>query len=415
METTTRKHVLMYLGNNPYPHDSRVPPEALALIKAGFDVSVISPRAKGQSFFEVVDGVNSYRYPAPPELESVLGYFMEYAVSFIGTLIYTIYILFRHGFDVIHAHNPPDIYVLIAMLFQPFNKRFVFDHHDLSVDLYAARSGGKGNPVIMSILNWFEKRTCKAADMVITTNGSYKRLNIERHHISEEKVKIVRNGANLKRLQIVERHPDLVKMDKTILGFVGGMGKQDGVEYLIKAVDYLRHNLKRTDFYCVLVGNGGEFETLQHMVKDLNLDEYVEFVGVQDGFALNQYYSSMDICIDPDPSNSFNNHSTMIKMMEYMAFCKPIVAFDLPEHRVSAQDAAIYIPDNDWAEMAKAIAHLMDNPDLQKEMGEYGRNRVLNALTWEHSARKLIEAYQYLFPTVAMPISMNKIADQSVS
>ncbi|MEM7333409.1 MAG: glycosyltransferase family 4 protein [Chloroflexota bacterium] len=415
METTTRKHIVMFLGNNPYPHDTRVHPEALALVKAGFEVSVISPKAQGQPFIEELEGVKAYRYPAPPELESVFGYFLEYAISFIGTFIYTLYILFRHGFDVMHAHNPPDIFVLIGMLFKPFKKRYVFDHHDLSVDLYSARSDGNGNPAIMSILNWFEKRTCQTADMIITTNGSYKRLNIERHQVAEEKIKIVRNGANLNRLKIVEKHPDLAKMDKTILGFVGGMGKQDGVEYLIKAIDYLRHNLKRTDFYCVLVGGGGEFDTLQQMVVDHNLCEFVEFVGVLDGFDLNQYYSSMDICIDPDPTNSFNNHSTMIKMMEYMAFGKPIVAFDLHEHRVSAEDAAMYIPDNDWAEMAKAITHLIDHPELQKEMGEYGRNRVLNSLTWEHSGLKLIEAYQYLFPHVPMSVSFsNKMADQSV-
>ena len=414
MESMTSKHILMFLGNNPYPLDTRVHPEALALVKAGFDVSVISPKAQGQSYFEELEGVKAYRYPAAPEFESVFGYLIEYGVSFIGTLIYTFYILFRHGFDVIHAHNPPDIFVLIAYLFKPLNKRFVFDHHDLSVDLYDARSGGNGNPLIKSVLNWFEKRTCQLADLIITTNGSYKRLNVERHHVSEGKVKIVRNGANLNRLQIVEKHPDFAKMNKTILGFVGGMGKQDGVDYLIKAVNYLRHNLKRTDFYCVLVGGGAEEQTLKQLVQEYELDEFVEFVGVLGGFDLCQYYSSMDICIDPDPLNSFNNHSTMIKMMEYMAFGKPIVAFDLHEHRVSAQDAAIYVPDNDWSEMAKVIEHLMDNPELQEKMGKYGRNRVLNSLTWEHSGAKLIEAYQYLFPNVPLPVNMSQMIDQSL-
>lgn len=398
MGTVNGKHVLMYLGNNPYPHDARVHPEALALQEVGFEVTVISPKLREQPFHEFVDGVRAYRYPAPPEIESVLGYGLEYGMAFIGTFIWTIYILFRHGFDVVHAHNPPDIFVLIAFLLKPFNKRFVFDHHDLSADLYAARSEGNPNQLILKTLEWFERMTCKTADLIITTNGSYKRLNIERHGVDPNKVKIVRNGANLQRLHIVERDPFLKSLDKTIIGFVGGIGKQDGVEYLLYMIDYLLRELKRDDFYCVIVGDGAEMNSMIQLTSELKLDDYVCFAGVQDGFALNQYYSSIDICIDPDPYNPFNNHSTMVKMMEYMAFRKPIVAFDLHEHRVTAEEAAIYIPDNDFKEMARAVERLMDDPELRETMGNYGRNRVEQALTWKHSGEKLVEAYTYLFP-----------------
>lgn len=398
MAANNGKHVLMYLGNNPYPHDARVHPEAQALLKDGYQVTVVSPKLWEQPFYEVIEGVRAYRYPAPPEIESVLGYGLEYAVSFIGTLFWTLYILFRHGFDVIHAHNPPDIFVLIAILFKPLNKQFVFDHHDLSADLYSARCDGEPNGAILKTLQWLESATCHTADLIITTNGSYKRLNIERHGVDPNKVKVVRNGANLKRLQIVEPDPFLKSLNKTIIGFVGGMGKQDGVEYLLYMIDHLLHELKRDDFYCVIVGDGGEMDNLVQLANELDLDDFVCFTGVQDGFALNRYYSSMDICIDPDPYNPFNNHSTMVKMMEYMAFRKPIVAFDLHEHRVTAEKAAVYIPDNDYVEMAKTVVRLMDDPELREEMGNYGRLRIENALTWAHSGQKLLEAYDYLHP-----------------
>lgn len=414
MEMFNGKKVLMFLGNNPYPHDARVHPEAMALKKDGYEVTVISPKLRQQPYFERVEGIRAYRYPAPPEIDSVIGYGLEYGVSFLGTLFWTIFVFLRHGFDVIHAHNPPDIFVLIALIFKPIGKKFVFDHHDLSADLYMAKSDGAPNSLILKTLVWFEMMSCKVADLIITTNGSYRRLNIERHGISPEKVKIVRNGANLRRLKIVDPDPRLKQAGKKILGFVGSMGKQDGVEYLLYAVEHLYKKLNRDDFYCIIVGDGGEFENLVALTHALGLETLVTFTGVQDGFELNQSYSTMDICIDPDPYNPFNNHSTMVKMMEYMAFHKPIVAFDLHEHRVTADQAAIYVPGNDFIKMAEVIEQLMDDPELCRKMGEYGRNRIDNALTWAHSQKKLVEAYQYLFPQFKEAKQSSQMADNLV-
>lgn len=414
MEAKIGKHILMYLGNNPYPHDTRVHPEAVILAKAGYDVTVVSPKAGGQSFYEMSEGVRAYRYPAPPEIESVLGYFLEYATALIGTFLITLYVLFRHGFDVMHAHNPPDIFVLIAVLFKPLRKKFVFDHHDLSVDLYQARSGGDGNKILAGILGFFEKWTCQTADLIITTNGSYKRLDMERHGVAETRVKVVRNGANLQRLKIVESRPELQAKNKMILGFVGGMGPQDGVDNMLKSLNHLHYTLGRDDFFAVIVGDGGEFDELVALSEKLGMQEFVDFVGVQDGHALNQYYSSIDIGIEPTASNPFNNNSTMIKVMEYMAFAKPIVAFDLPEHHVTAQEAAIYVADNNVHEMAVQIARLMDDAALRKEMGDYGRKRVESKLTWQHSGQKLLEAYQTIFPKEKLPSYIPQTADQAM-
>lgn len=398
MEAKIGKHILMYLGNNPYPNDTRVRPEAVSLAKAGYTVSVISPKRWDQSFFEEREGVKAYRYPAPPELDSVLGYGLEYGLTLFFTFLFTLYIFFRHGFDVIHAHNPPDIFVLLAFIFKQLGKKFVFDHHDLSVDLYRARTDGNGSKWIINTLTWFEKMTCRTADLIITTNQSYKRLDAERHNIPPERIKVVRNGVNLKRLRMVEPLPRLAAMDRTIIGFVGSMGPQDGVDNMLRVLNHLRYTLGRDDFYAVLVGEGSELEMLQTMAEKLGLSDLVAFVGKQRGESLNAYYSSMDIGIEPTEANSFNNHSTMIKVMEYMAFRIPLVAFDLPEHRVTAKEAAVYTPDHDLHDMALQIANLMDDPTRREQMGNYGRQRVMEKLTWQHSAKKLLKAYDLVFP-----------------
>jgi glycosyltransferase involved in cell wall biosynthesis len=82
--------------------------------------------------------------------------------------------------------------------------------------------------------------------------------------------------------------------------------------------------------------------------------------------------------------------------MEYMASAKPIVTFDLKETRFSARNAAIYVKPNNEAQFAEAIAHLMDQPELQKEMGIYGRRRVEDELQWARVGENLLTAYETL-------------------
>ena len=399
MKKQVGKRILMLLGNNPFPQDVRVYPEAIALVEAGYAVTVIAQRGKEQPFHDVVDGVNVWRYPAPPDSSSLVSYIFEFGYSLIAAFILSLVVSLRNGFDVIHAHNPPDTYVLIALFYKPFGKQFVFDHHDLSPDVYMARSGGNGNKLVYKTLRWFERLTCRVADHIIATNESYKRIEIERANISGDKITVVRNGPNLNRMKHVEPIQKYREMNKTILGYVGLMGVQDGLDYLLRSLAHLRYDLQRDDFHCILIGGGGELESLKKLTSTLKLDDHVEFVGFQIGDDLNRHLSSADICLDPDPANEFNDHSTMIKMAEYMTFAKPIVAFDLTEHQYTAQSAATYVADNDEMAFAQAIAELMDDPERCAAMGKFGRQRVENELAWKHSVKQLVRAYQIILPS----------------
>jgi glycosyltransferase involved in cell wall biosynthesis len=181
------------------------------------------------------------------------------------------------------------------------------------------------------------------------------------------------------------------------------MGFQDGVDYLLRALHHLLHTLGRTDFYCVLMGDGDAFESLRKLTEQLCLEEHVLFTGLVHGDELCRYLAAMDICVDPDPANPYNNRSTMIKMMEYMAFAKPIVAFDLPEHRVTAQQAAVYVTPNSERAFAKAVAQLMDDAARRKVMGAFGRSRIEKKLAWRYSASHLLDAYRKVLPKSAVP------------
>lgn len=394
MKPTAPKRVLMLLENYPFPNDGRVRREALALTEAGYQVTVISQRKPPQLWYELYQGVHAYRYPAPPSLDGFAGYMVEYGYSMAAAFVLSLLVLLRHGFDVIHTHNPPDFFVAITMFYRLFGKKFIYDHHDLAPDMYLALYGDNGHRFIYHILRFFERLSLRQADHIIATNQSYKRLEMERGNISEAQITVVRNGPNLTRTRLVE--PDAALQDKanTIIGYVGDMGRHDGVDYLLRALHHVVFDLGRTDFYCVIIGVGNAWADLKAQAVALELTPYVWFTGWVSDQDLLRYLSTADICVDPDPKNSFTDRSTMIKMTEYMALGKPIVAFDLTEHRASAQEACLYARPNDELDFARKLVELMDAPCRRETMGQFGRRRVITELAWHHAIPNLLSAYE---------------------
>lgn len=388
------KRVLMLLENSTIPNDSRVFAEATELTRAGYQVTVISPAASGQPLSEVLDGVRTYRFPLRPSGNGLLGYLWEYGYAMAATFVISLVLFARDGFDVVHANNPPDTFVFIAAFYKLFGVRFVFDHHDLSPEMYYARFGGRGRPLIYRVLVLLERLSCRLADHVIATNESYKAIEMQRSHVPEQRITVVRNGPDLSRVRLVEPDPGLRQRGRTVIGYMGAMGVQDGVDYLLRALWHLVHDLRRTDFFCVLIGPEDPAVGLNALTIELGLEEYVWRTGYIPYADLLRYLSTADICVDPDPSNPFNDRCTMTKMMVYMALGKPIVAFDLPEHRFTAQQAASYVKPNDELEFARGLVELMDDAERRQAMGSFGRQRVESALAWSYSVPPLLEVYR---------------------
>jgi glycosyltransferase involved in cell wall biosynthesis len=404
---------VVMLVENLFPTDPRVFNEASTLSLAGYRVSVIALRRKGERAVEDVSGIRVYRIPRLSlfkkswavgmrgvdkrlhQLRAAVGYICEY-IYFTGACLgTTIYIAVREGCDVIHAHNPPDTLVVVGLFHKLFGRKYVFDCHDLSPELYRSRFGVDSGPILRATM--FVERLCwKVADHVVATNESYKQIAVCRGGIPAEKVTVVRNGPDLKRIRQVAPDEALLAMDKSIFVYVGAMNPQDGVDYLLRALKYLRDELGRRDFYCVIVGIGDSFEDLKTLALALKLEENVLFTGFVSDEELVRYLSTADICLDPNPSNPLNDVSTWIKVMEYMAMAKPTVSFDLKETRVTAAGAALYARPNSEADFATQIVTLMDSPELRLQMGTVGRLRIERELSWNVVCENLLRAYRQL-------------------
>lgn len=368
--------------------------EATTLARAGYAVSVICPTGKGfEADYEEIDGIAVYRHPLPPEKSSSAGYLKEY----YSALRWEFKLAKRAwkkqgGFDVIHICNPPDLLFLVALRYKLFRGvRVIFDQHDLNPELYEAKFGRRD--FFYYGLRWAEKLTFKTADAVISTNESYRQIALQRGGKSPDRVFIVRSGPDLSRFAETGPNPAYRGGKRYLVGYVGVMGEQEGIDLLIAAVRHLVRERQRSDIRFMLIGGGPAVPALKELVDRFGLAEYIEFTGRIPDAELVERLSSCDLCVNPDPKTPFNDCSTMNKILEYMALSKPIVQFDLTEGRRSAGTASEYAKPNDPLDFARLIVELLDDPEKRQSMGKTGRRLMSESLEWRHQASKLLQAY----------------------
>jgi glycosyltransferase involved in cell wall biosynthesis len=390
------KKILIIVENIPVPFDTRVWKEATSLQTAGYDVTVLCPRAKGCSApYELLENVHIYRHPTAKEGNSPFGYLFEYGYALFWEFFYTVWIFLRRGFQVIQGCNPPDDIFLVALPFKLFGVKYIFDHHDASPELYLSKYEKKGAFYRIQVL--LEKLTYRTSDVVMATNGSYKELAVNRGGLAREDVFVVRNGPDLQTFKAVPPNPALKYGKPFLVGYVGTMSIQEGLDILLDVALHIK-NLGRTDIHFTCVGGGPGLPVLRKMLVDKNLQDMVNFTGRVSDEDLLEILSTADVCVNPDKPCEMNDISTMIKIMEYMALGKPIVQFDLKEGRFSAQDAALYSDvNNQVPDFANNILWLVDHPDERNRMGKFGRNRVENELAWKYSVEGLLAAYARAF------------------
>ena len=393
MTSLVGKKVCIVVENLPVPFDRRVWQEATTLKEAGMVVSIISPKTeKYRASYELLDGIHIYRHPLPAEADGAVGYLFEYSAAVFWQLLLSVKVLFNHGFDVIHGCNPPDLVFILAWIYRPFGKKYVFDHHDINPELFIAKFGKTG--FFYRLICWLERLTFKSAHVCIATNESYKQIAIERGGKKSEDVHIVRSGPNLQRLQIKEPVKRYKYGKSFMVGYVGVMGKQEGVDGLLRSIDYVVNTKQRTDIHFCIVGSGTEIDALKELATELGVDEYVSFEGRVPDEVLTDILNTADVCVNPDVVNEMNTKSTMNKIMEYMALGKPIVQYEMKEGRFSAQEASLYARANDFKDFAELVLSLLEDPEKRRSMGDFGRSRVTEKLSWEHEGPKLIKAYE---------------------
>lgn len=391
------RRILIVVENLPVPLDRRVWVESLSLKDAGYEVSVICPMGRGwDKSYEEIEGIHIYRYPEPVEAHAG-------AVAYAREYLYSVWQWFRlartvrreRGFDVIQGCNPPDLIFLLAWWYRLRGVRYMFDHHDVCPELFEAKFDKKG--LLYKIMLCWERITFATADVSIATNESFKKIAVTRGKMAPEDVFIVRSAPKVDKFLPGPGDPSYRKGAKTLMGYVGVIGQQEGMDLLTEATDHLIHKLGHEDVHFVIVGFGPHLEEVKRDVAEHGLSEYFTFTGALYDTELLKALNEMDIGVSPDPHNAMNDISTMNKVMEYMTLERPLVQFDLTEGRASAGEASLYARHNDPIDFAEKLAELIESPEKRAKMGKLGRERVLSHLSWEHSVPHLLAAYDRIF------------------
>ena len=396
-----RSRVLILVENLPSPFDRRVWQEATTLVANGYQVTIICPTGPGcEAYEETISGIRILRYDLPIEASGAVGYLREYSAALWHTLRLAWREHRRAGFDIVHACNPPDLLFLIAVFFKWYaGARFIFDHHDINPELYEAKFHRRD--FFYRLLLWFEHWTFRSADISIATNESYRQIALSRGGMPGDRVFVVRSGPSLERMRLQPPRPELRCGRRYLVGYVGVMGTQEGIDLLLRAVHHIVYNRGRSDVHFGLVGGGSSLAAMQALARELGVAEYVRFTGRAPDEQMLAMLNTADVCVNPDVANEMNDKSTMNKIMEYMALGKPIVQFDLTEGRFSAQQASLYARQNDPLDLGDKLLELLDDPQLREQMGAIGRRRVVDDLQWSHEAPKLLAAYHAL---LALPV-----------
>lgn len=394
------RRILIVVENLPVPLDRRVWLEATTLVQSGYHVSVICPMGRGwNAAYEQIEGVHIYRHPEPPEAHSgAVAYAREYLHAIRHWFRLARVVRREQGFDVIHGCNPPDLIFMLALRYRLAGVRYLFDHHDVCPELFEAKFGKRG--LLWWAMRLFERLTFAVADVSISTNESFRQIAVQRGGMAPEDVFTVRSAPRIDRFQPGPGDASIRQGAKTVLGYVGVIGQQEGMDLLIEALDILCREMGHDDVRLVVVGFGPHLGAVQADVAARGLTERVTFAGAHYGEDLLAILNEIDIGVAPDPKNAMNDISTMNKVMEYMTLEKPLVQFDLTEGRASAGDAALYAKANDPRDFACQLSRLIENPALAADLGRKGRTRVLESLSWSASTPNLLAAYERIFDKV---------------
>ena len=383
-------HILVVIENVPLGVCQRLRKQVRDLLAGGFRVTVVTMKDPANLEWRGQPGLTILEYPAPAEPESMLGYVREYTLSFFWAFLLCTVARLRGRIDVVQFCLPPDIYFPLGRLLSWTGVTVVADHRDLMPELFESRYGNS-RPVIISALRWLEQRTERAAGHTICTN-EYFRERLIGAGAAPEQVTIVGNGPVLARVERAVADPALRGENKFLCCWIGKMGRQDRVDLLIDAVGHLVHDLGRKDCSFAILGDGETLDDITSQVARLGLEPWVHFPGWLTEEQVFSYLASADLGLD----TSLAADISPVKILEYMAFGVPVVAFDLQETRVMSEGASALVPAPDVEAYARELAALLDDSERRAHLGELGRMRVQTEHAWERQSAVYLELMRRL-------------------
>ena len=400
----------MILDNTQeFPPDIRVEKEMKALVEAGHELFVLSPKYKsdsaasefmpklGATVDRVVLGAVAGRYLANAWRAITMfdTRWLEVTRNFVD----------RHQLEVLHVH---DLFTVPAIVQVGKEKGIpvVADlHENMPAAMRAARSAYPlWKKLLMGTLynyrwmQWKEARVLKqcAAVVIVVPEAAERLLS---YGIAESRIHVVSNTEDETTFLFKPEQADAnireQYKDKFVISYIGGSGAERGLDTTLRAMPQMIKELPNIHF--LIVGADPKSKAdIDAMVAELNIGAYVEVHLWQPFHMVNSYVMASDVCLVPH--NDFEHTQTTIphKLFQYMICGKPVLVSDCkPLKRIVEQaNAGAIFRANDEKNLAKTLLQMAAFPEVLIEMGKNGQKAALGPLSWKKDAQLLVDMYR---------------------
>jgi glycosyltransferase involved in cell wall biosynthesis len=354
-----------------YPFDIRVRRLSEAAADAGFDVSVVCVRDRGEPRYEVCDGVRVYRVPmgrdfgCPLPIRLLLWLWFTILAGLAVTWLHI-----RHRFDVVIAHNMPDFLVFAALAPKLLGATIALDVEDVSPELMAAKAQGKrAKKILWRLAMWQERISIAFSDHIITVGWPFEQA-LARRGVKPETQTVVINSADPKlfpadRVQAATAD-DCADRPFTFM-YYGNLAVRNGLDTALHALAIASKVEPRLRLN--IMGRGEELSTLQALTRELGLGDRVRFFPTRPSEQIVDFVVAGDAGIIPYRCDGFAELVLPTKAYEMAWARRPIVASDTPAIRSMFRPESVILCDPDSPEeFARAMVEVCRNPELRARM-----------------------------------------------
>lgn len=258
-----------------------------------------------------------------------------------------------------------------------------------------------GNPITglrRKVAQWAANKSYQLADQIITVSDPTKENLVQNWGVPAEKIKVIPNGVNVEHFQqpvdTKQIRAELGLAEKPILMFVGGFQRWHGLDKLLEALALISKILPEVRL--LLVGDGPARPFVEENIYRLNLEKYVTITGFLPHARIPQLLAIADVVTVPYPKLPQEMWFSPLKLYEYMAAGKAIVASSAGQIKnvIRHDENGLLVTPGDVADLAQACLHLLQNEADRQRLGANAQREAETEHAWARQIERLEQVYE---------------------
>ena len=382
----------------PFPPDPRVENEAVSLVENGHEVFLFCLKYANEKASDTINGIQVKRYSSNT---------FEYKLSALAYTIPLYSVIMQKkiakfiketNIEALHIHDMR-IAGAVYKVNVNLNLPVVLDLHDNMPEvmkLYPHLQKFPGKYLI-SPKKWKQKEEefIKKANKVIAVSPEFIETLAVRLPLEKDKLVLVPNTIRKTFFEDYIVNETIIKKYKSnfVILYLGDTHLRRGIQTAITALSKLKDTIP--EIKLVIVGKNTSDIILRKQVKDLQLEQFVDFEGWQNVSLFQSYILASEICISPLHRNLQHDVAYANKIFQYMSFAKPLLVSDAIAQRKLVEKVACGLvhKERDSKDFSNKVLALYKSKPLRMELGESGRKFIQNEFSWEQTSEKLINLY----------------------